>query len=363
MENPFDKNYWEQKYIKNETGWDIGAISSPLKAYFSQLTTKNLKILIPGAGNSYEAEYLHNQGFKNVDIIDIAAQPLKNFKNRVASFPKNSLIETDFFKHNKKYNLIVEHTFFCALHPDIRTQYVNKMADLLEEKGKLIGLLFDFELTKQGPPFGGSLDAYIKLFSEKFNIIIIDKCYNSIKPRLGRELFFIFEKKQVSMESSIILTNQQINNKTRRIAYQIYEDNCKEKEIIIAGINGNGYVFAQKISNSLLEISDLKVTLCEVFIDKKHPLNNVTTSLKPSDYKNKSLIIVDDVLNSGTTLIYGIKHFLEVPLKSFSSAVLVDRNHKKYPVKADYKGISLSTSMHEHISVLFEDENSYAILE
>ena len=165
------------------------------------------------------------------------------------------------------------------------------------------------------------------------------------------------------MESSIILTSEQIHNKTRRIAYQIYEDNCKEKEIIIAGINGNGYVFAQKISNSILEISELKVTLCDVFIDKKQPLNDVTTSLNASDYKNKSLILVDDVLNSGTTLIYGIKHFLEVPLKRFNTAVLVDRNHKKYPVKADYKGISLSTSMREHISVLFEGENSYAILE
>jgi len=195
MGNPFDKNYWEQKYIENATGWDIGSISLPLEAYFNQLTKKKLKILIPGAGNSYEAEYLHKQGFTNVDVIDIAIQPLKNLKNRVASFPENSLIETDFFKHHKKYNLIVEHTFFCALHPEIRSKYVDKMADLLEEKGKLIGLLFDFELTKKGPPFGGSLDAYIKLFSKKFNIITIDKCYNSIKPRFGRELFFIFEKK------------------------------------------------------------------------------------------------------------------------------------------------------------------------
>ena len=187
MENPFDKNYWEQQYIEEATGWDIGYISSPIEAYFSQLTTKKLKILIPGAGNSYEAEYLHNQGFTNVDIIDIALQPLKNFKNRVDSFPKDNLLEIDFFKHKKKYNLIVEHTFFCSLHPDIRQQYVDKMADLLEEKGKLIGLLFNFDLTKKGPPFGGSLDEYLQLFSGKFNIITIDKCYNSIKPRFGRE--------------------------------------------------------------------------------------------------------------------------------------------------------------------------------
>ncbi len=165
------------------------------------------------------------------------------------------------------------------------------------------------------------------------------------------------------MESSTILTNEQIQNKTRRIAYQIYEDNSKESEIVIAGINGNGFIFAQKISKILTEISDLKVVLCEVKMDKKNPLNEISTSIKSSEYKNKSLILVDDVLNSGTTLIYGIKHFLEVPLKRFNTAVLVNRNHKKYPVKADYKGISLSTSMREHISVVFEANNSFAILE
>jgi len=165
------------------------------------------------------------------------------------------------------------------------------------------------------------------------------------------------------MKRSIILTNEQIHNKTRRIAYQIYEDNCNETSIIIAGINGNGFIFAQKIIKLLNEISDLKVIICEVFIDKKKPLNPISTSLNPSEYKNKSLVLVDDVLNSGTTLIYGIKHFLEVPLKQFTTAVLVNRNHKKYPVKADYKGISLSTSMHEHVSIVFESKNSYAILE
>lgn len=165
------------------------------------------------------------------------------------------------------------------------------------------------------------------------------------------------------MESSTILTNEQIQNKTRRIAYQIYEDNCKESEIVIAGINGNGFVFAQKISDILNDISDLSVILCEVKMDKKNPLKEISTSLNSLEYKNKSLILVDDVLNSGTTLIYGIKHFLDVPIKRFNTAVLVNRNHKKYPVKADYKGISLSTSMREHISVVFEENNSFAILE
>lgn len=165
------------------------------------------------------------------------------------------------------------------------------------------------------------------------------------------------------MESSIILNNEQIKNKTKRIAYQIYETNSNEKEIIIAGISGNGFVFAKNIAAILAIISNFKIVLCEVKIDKKKPLDNIVTNLKPSEYKNKSLVLVDDVLNSGTTLIYGIKHFLEVPLKRFKTAVLINRNHKKYPVKADFKGISLSTSLKEHINVVLDNNDFKAILE
>jgi len=165
------------------------------------------------------------------------------------------------------------------------------------------------------------------------------------------------------MESSIILTNEQITNKTRRIAYQIYESNSKEKEIIIAGINGNGYIFAQNLAKILLEISEIKVTLCEVKIDKKNPRDEISTDIDSDNYKNKSIVLVDDVLSSGATLIYGIKFFLEVPLKRFKTAVLINRNHKNFPVKADFKGISLSTSMHEHVSVVFDANNSWAVLD
>lgn len=164
------------------------------------------------------------------------------------------------------------------------------------------------------------------------------------------------------MESSIILSHEQIQNKTRRIAYQIYESNSNEKEIIIAGINGNGYIFAKKLAEILEEISDIKVHLCKVNIDKKNPLKEITTDVSSNEYKNKSLVLVDDVLSSGSTLIYGIKHFLEVPLKRFKTAVLINRNHKKYPVKADFKGLSLSTSLQEHVDVVFENGNSFALL-
>ena len=162
---------------------------------------------------------------------------------------------------------------------------------------------------------------------------------------------------------NIILNKKQIDHKIRRIAYQIYENNVSEKEVIIAGIYENGFLFAQKIKKEIEKISSIKVTMCKVIIDKKNPIHPIKTSLNPEEYKNKSLVLVDDVLHSGTTLIYGIKHFLGVPLKQFNTVVLVDRNHKKYPVKVDFKGISLSTSINENIAVVFEKENYFARLE
>ena len=193
--NTFNKNYWDKKYKEHKTGWDIGDISSPLKSYIDQLTNKNLRILIPGAGNGYEVEYLYKIGFTNIFVIDIALQPLDNIHKRIPNFPKENLIHSNFFDHQEKYDLILEQTFFCALHPTLRSSYANKMFELLNKSGKLAGLLFDFELTENGPPFGGNIVEYIQFFYSKFEIKILEKCYNSIKPRKGRELFFIFEKK------------------------------------------------------------------------------------------------------------------------------------------------------------------------
>jgi pyrimidine operon attenuation protein / uracil phosphoribosyltransferase len=165
------------------------------------------------------------------------------------------------------------------------------------------------------------------------------------------------------MTKKIILNHQEIQHKTKRIAYQIYETFVGEKKIVIAGISDNGYVFAKKIVKVLNEISDIEIILCEVFIDKQNPNAPIKTSLSATDYQNKGLVLVDDVLNSGTTLVYGVKHFLEVSLTKFKTAVLVDRNHKKYPVKADFKGISLSTSSLEHVQVVFENNNDCAFLQ
>ncbi len=195
MEIPkFDKAFWSSKYQEGQTGWDMGEVSPPIQAYIEQLTNKQLSILIPGAGNAYEAAYLFEQGFQDVTVLDLAEEPLDNFKKRVPGFPQKNLVQQDFFDHHGQYDLIIEQTFFCALDPSLRVDYIDKMKALLKAGGKLVGLLFDFRLTEEGPPFGGDADAYSLAFQKRFDIKTLAPCYNSIKPRAGRELFIIFEK-------------------------------------------------------------------------------------------------------------------------------------------------------------------------
>ncbi len=196
MKTPrFDESYWTEKYHRKETGWDMGLVSPPIRDYVNQLDSKELAILIPGAGNAYEAEYLHDAGFSNVDVLDISQAPLENLLERVPHFPGERLIQSDFFKWEKQYDLILEQTFFCALDPSQRKDYAQKVHELLKPGGRLAGLLFDFPLTESGPPFGGSREEYLQTFEDRFEIKVLEPCHNSIKPRLGRELFIIFEKK------------------------------------------------------------------------------------------------------------------------------------------------------------------------
>jgi SAM-dependent methyltransferase len=180
---------WNDRYLNEETGWDIGHISTPLKEYFNQLENKDLKILIPGCGNAYEAEYLITLGFKNVFLIDWAQEALDNFKNRNLDFPPSNLICSDFFEHSNSYDLIIEQTFFCAINPTLREKYVLKMTELLAANGKLIGLLFNDKLYANRPPFGGRKSEYLTLFNKYFKNVSMEKAYNSIEPRKGRELF------------------------------------------------------------------------------------------------------------------------------------------------------------------------------
>ncbi len=190
-----NSNYWEERYSNQETGWDVGKITTPLKEYIDQIEDKSIKILIPGAGNSYEFEYLINNGFENVYVLDFAQSPLDNIKKRIPNCNTNQLIKSDFFEHIGNYDLIIEQTFFCALDPSLRKDYVQKMKSLLTPKGKIVGLLFQFPLTEVGPPFGGSKGEYISLFEYDFEIKTLETANNSIKPRQENELFFIFNKK------------------------------------------------------------------------------------------------------------------------------------------------------------------------
>ncbi|MAK01412.1 MAG: phosphoribosyltransferase [Flavobacteriaceae bacterium] len=164
------------------------------------------------------------------------------------------------------------------------------------------------------------------------------------------------------MDKKKILTNSQIKRKIKRISLQIIESNVEEKEVVLAGIEQNGFLIAKELNKMITEFSNLNIKLCSLKIDKKNPLNNISTSLNSSEYKNKSIVVVDDVLNSGSTLMYAVKHFLDTELRQLKTAVLVDRNHKKFPIKADFKGVSLSTSIQNHVKVQFDKNSIEAFL-
>jgi methyl halide transferase len=190
-----DKEFWDNRYKNHQTGWDIGQPSTPLKVFFDSLENKELAILIPGCGRAYEAEYLFKKGFKNISVIDISPTALNEFSERFSDFPKNKLICNDFFKHNGTYDLIIEQTFFCAIDPILRVDYVKHSSKLLKKGGKIIGLLFAEQFANDHPPFGGTKEEYSNLFSKNYTIEKMDIAINSIDARKGRELFISFKNK------------------------------------------------------------------------------------------------------------------------------------------------------------------------
>jgi|TARA_B110000444_G_C18807914_1_gene580984 SAM-dependent methyltransferase len=191
-----NKKNWNSRYDTKETGWDIGFVSPPLKEYIDQITDLNIKILIPGCGNAYEAEYLFNKGFKNIFIVDYSQIAISNLIKRIPDFPIFNAVCDDFFNISGQYDLILEQTFFCAIDPKLRNNYAKQISSLLKENGKLVGLFFSVPMFSDHPPFGGSKQEYIECFSKLFSINTIEKCYNSIKSRNNKELFFIFNKKE-----------------------------------------------------------------------------------------------------------------------------------------------------------------------
>jgi len=187
--------FWANRYAEERTGWDIGYPSPPLMDYLDGLSDKQLNILIPGAGNGYEAEYAWKQGFRNVSVLDIAAAPLANLQERIPDFPADQLIQGDFFTHYGQYDLILEQTFFCSFEPDpvTRHAYARQMHALLKPGGKLAGLWFDLP-TGISRPFGGTKEEYLSYLEPHFNVLAFAKATNSIKPRAGNELFGEFQK-------------------------------------------------------------------------------------------------------------------------------------------------------------------------
>jgi SAM-dependent methyltransferase len=191
-----DANFWNELWLKGETAWDMKSPSTPLKTYIDKLENNEMKILIPGCGNAYEAEYLFTKGFTNVYIVDFAPKAIAEFSKRVPDFPKEHLICFDFFELTEKdFDLILEQTFFCAIDPSLRKRYAEKMNELLSPEGRLVGLLFnDPKLNLESPPFLGSEIEYRELFNTYFNIEKMEPAYNSIPPRAGRELFINLKK-------------------------------------------------------------------------------------------------------------------------------------------------------------------------
>ena len=193
--DPLSADYWNERYLHQDTGWDMKQVSPPLRAYFEQLTRKDLSILIPGCGNAYEAAWLLEKGFTDLTLTDFAPEPVARLREQFAQVksPPLTLLCADFFSLEGQYDLIIEQTFFCALDPSLRERYVTNMYSLLKPGGRLAGLLFD-RTFEGGPPFGGNKEEYAGLLEKNLMIRTLAPCYNSIRPRAGTELFFIAER-------------------------------------------------------------------------------------------------------------------------------------------------------------------------
>ena len=190
-----DQSFWDKKWLEREIGWDVGYTSPPIEDFLKHYANKNAKILIPGCGNAHEAVFLQQEGFTNITILDIAPKAVEILQEKFQDNPEIKVICGDFFTHEGQYDLMIEQTFFCAIMPELREKYVSKSSSLLKNGGKIIGVLFDTQFEKQGPPFGGNSTEYTTLFEDFYDLKTLEKCYNSIPERQGKEVFVHFIKK------------------------------------------------------------------------------------------------------------------------------------------------------------------------
>ena len=189
FENSLNQDFWNKRWENQQTGWDIGYASPAIVEYMKHYPNKDAAILIPGCGNAYEAESMLEMGFTHITLMDIADIAVERLIEKFRFTDRIQVLCEDFFQHQGTYDLIVEQTFFCAHLPERREELAQKAASLLNDNGKMIGLLFNREFEKQGPPFGGRREDYIPLFETYFSKVHMEECYNSIPPRAGAELF------------------------------------------------------------------------------------------------------------------------------------------------------------------------------
>lgn len=254
-EQQLDQNYWDAKYQTKATGWDLGLVSPPIKAYIDTLQDKNIAILIPGCGNTYEASYLLEQGFTNITVIDIAPTLVKIIEEKFITNTHIQVLLGDYFQHQGRYDLIIEQTFFCALPPSMRQKYVWKTHDLLAENGILAGLLFN-RIFNLGPPFGGSQKEYEPLFYSAFHFLNMDVAYNSIAPRANSELFIELQKNQ-----NVTVELYALNGiKTAAVAQEISSEIAKMPAVLNTSINID-FTEIVIVSETVLDLKELQKTI------------------------------------------------------------------------------------------------------
>jgi thiopurine S-methyltransferase len=183
-----DIDYWEQRYENKTDKWDLGHVSEPLRNIIDTIGNKNYRILIPGAGNAYEAEYLIKSGFTDVTVLDLAATPLLQLKKRLHPREQIKIVQQDFFDHVGTYDVILEQTFLCALEPRFRKSYIIKSHELLKKDGFIQGVLFNFQSKRNEPPYTATLKEYENLFRKRFEIVKLENCLTSEPSRQGKEL-------------------------------------------------------------------------------------------------------------------------------------------------------------------------------
>lgn len=267
-DRPLDAAYWEAQYEAKTTGWDLGQVSPPIQAYVDTVADKNSRILIPGCGNSYEAEYLLEQGFSNITVIDIAPTPVAVLKEKFKDNPNIKIVLGDFFEHQGKYDVIIEQTFFCALPPTMRQKYVSKMHQLLAEEGILAGLLFN-RMFESGPPFGGNKEEYEKLFVVAFDFIKMDLSENSVAPRANSELFINLKK-----NSQVVVNLYELEGITCSGCMEtITEKILAIDGVLNASISSN---FAEVLIVSTNEI-ETKILKDVIAYDEKYTIKEIKT--------------------------------------------------------------------------------------